>query len=123
MGVTGMNTQTIVTPNADPTASPTITTTTTPVIGVVGTTESSSVSSTNMRIVQVEASNAASYAAGKPTVVWSIFARSRGAEDDLAKVFPIMVAAMEDYFGVTAAQEVKVSKSYNDPEVSRLRQP
>jgi len=122
-GVTGTNTQTIVTPSADPTAPPTITTTTTPVIGVVGTTESSSVSSTNMRIVRVEALNAASYAAGKPTVVWSVLARSRGAEDDIAKVFPVMVAAMEDYFGVPAAQQVKVSKYHSDPEVSRLLQP
>lgn len=123
MGVTGVDTQTIVTPNPDPTGPPIITTTSTPVTGVVGTTESSTTSSSSMRIIQVEAMDAASYANGKPAVVWSIHARSRGAEDDLARVFPVMVASMEDYFGVNAAQEIDVSTYYNDPEPSRLRQP
>jgi hypothetical protein len=41
----------------------------------------------------------------------------------LAKVFPVMVAAMESYVGVTAEQEVKVSKYDSDPEVVRLTEP
>jgi hypothetical protein len=55
--------------------------------------------------------------------VWSIRAQSRGTEDSLAKVFPVMVAAMGGYVGVTAEQEVKVSKYYSDPEVASLTQP
>lgn len=123
MGTTGVDTQTTVTPNPDPAGPPIITTTSTPVTGVVGTTESSSTSSSSMRIIQLEAIDATSYASGKPAVVWSVRARSRGAEDDLAKVFPVMVASMEDYFGANAAQEIDVSKYNSDPEPSRLRQP
>src|SRR4029077_1599008 len=88
-----------------------------------GSTDSTSVSTTNLRTIQIEALDAASAAAGKPTVVWSIRAQSRGTGDNLAKVFPVMVAAMEDYVGVTAEQEVKVSKYDSDPEVVRLTQP
>jgi hypothetical protein len=34
-----------------------------------------------------------------------------------------MAAAMEDYFGVTAPEQVDVVKLYDDPEVLRLKQP
>jgi len=98
-----------------------VSTTTTPTKG--GSTDSTSVSTTNLRTIQIEALDATSAAAGKQTVVWSIHARSRGTEDGLAKVFPVMVAAMEGYVGVTAEQEVKVSKYDSDPEVVRLTQP
>lgn len=123
MGTTGVDTQTTVTPNPDPGSPPIITTTSTPVTGVVGTTDSSSTSSSSMRVVQLEAIDAASYARGKPVVVWSTRARSRGAEDDLSKVFPVMVASMENYFGVNAAQEIDVPLYHSDPEPSRLSQP
>ena len=98
-----------------------VSTTTTPTKH--GSTDSTSVSTTNLRTIQIEALDAASAAAGKPTVVWSIRAQSRGTEDSLAKVFPVMVAAMGGYVGVTAEQEVKVSKYYSDPEVASLTQP
>jgi hypothetical protein len=88
-----------------------------------GSTDSTSVSTTNLRTIQIEALDAASAASGKPTVVWSIHAQSRGSGDGLAKVFPVMVAAMESYVGVTAEQEVKVSKYDSDPEVVRLTEP
>ena len=98
-----------------------VSTTTTPTKD--GSKDSTSVSTTNLRTIQIEALDAASAAAGKQTVVWSIHARSRGTGDGLAKVFPVMVAAMEGYVGVTAEQEVKVSKYDSDPEVVRLTQP
>jgi|SRR5690242_20627855 hypothetical protein len=85
-----------------------------------GRTDSTTVSTTNLRTIQIEAQDAASAAGSKPTVVWSIHAQSRGTGDSLAKVFPAMVAAMEGYVGVTAEQEVKVSKYDSDPEVIRL---
>lgn len=88
-----------------------------------GSTDSTSVSTTNLRRIQIEALDAASAAAGKQTVVWSIHAQSRGTGDGLGKVFPVMIAAMEGYVGVTAEQEVKVSKYDSDPEVVRLTQP
>jgi hypothetical protein len=88
-----------------------------------GSTDSTSVSTTNLRTIQIEALDAASAASGKPTVVWCIHAQSRGSGDGLAKVFPVMVAAMESYVGVTAEQEVKVSKYDSDPEVVRLTEP
>lgn len=98
-----------------------VSTTTTPTKD--GSTDSTSVSTTNLRTIQIEALDAASAASGKPTVVWSIHAQSRGSGDGLAKVFPVMVAAMESYVGVTAEQEVKVSKYDSDPEVVRLTEP
>lgn len=98
-----------------------VSTTTTPT--KEGSTDSTSVSTTNLRTIQIEALDAASVAAGKPTVVWSIHAQSRGTGDDLATGFPVMVAAMESYVGVTAEQEVKVSKYDSDPEVTRLKAP
>jgi hypothetical protein len=98
-----------------------VSTTATPTKG--GSTESTSVSTTNLRTIQIEALDAAPAAAGNQTVVWSIHAQSRGGGDGLAKVFPVMVAAMEGYVGVTAEQEVKVSKYNSDPEVVRLTQP
>jgi hypothetical protein len=88
-----------------------------------GSTDSTTVTTTNLRTVQIEALDAASVAAGKSTVVWSVHAQSRGTGDDLARVFPVMVAAMESYVGVTAEQEVKVSKYDSDPEVTRLKAP
>ena len=98
-----------------------VSTTTTPTKD--GSTDSTTVSTTNLRTIKIEALDAASAAAGNPTVVWSIHAQSRGTEDRLAKVFPVMVAAMESYVGVTAEQEVKVSKYDSDPEVVRLKEP
>jgi hypothetical protein len=98
-----------------------VSTTTTPTKD--GSTDSTTVSTTNLKTIQIEALDAASAAAGKPTVVWSIHAQSRGTGDDLAKVFPVMVAAMESYVGVTAEQEVKVSKYDSDPEVAGLKAP
>ncbi len=88
-----------------------------------GSTDSTSVSTTNLRTINIEALDAGSASAGKPTVVWSIRAQSRGTGDSLAKVFPVMIAAMEGYVGVTVEQEVKVSKYDSDPEVARLTQP
>ena len=102
---------------------PTVTTITTPITGVVGTTESTSVSSSSLCTIQIEALSAASLAAGSPTIVWSTHARSRGTSDNLANVFPYMAAAMEDYFGVSAPEQVDVVKLYDDPEVLRLKQP
>jgi hypothetical protein len=98
-----------------------VSTTTTPTKD--GSTDSTTVSTTNLRTIQIEAVDAASAASGKPTVVWSVHAQSRGTGDDLAKVFPVMVAAMESYVEVTAEQEVKVSKYDSDPEVVRLKAP
>ena len=98
-----------------------VSTTTTPTKD--GHTDSTSVSTTNLRTIRIEALDAASAAAGNPTVVWSIHAQSRGTGDGLAKVFPNMVAAMDGYVGVTAEQEVKVSNYVSDPEVVRLTQP
>lgn len=98
-----------------------VSTTTTPTKD--GSTDSTNVSTTNLRTIQIEALDAASVASGKPAVVWSIHAQSRGSGDGLAKVFPVMVAAMESYIGVTAEQEVKVSKYDSDPEVVRLKAP
>jgi len=95
-----------------------VSTTTTP-----PSTHPTTVLTTNLRTIQIEALDAASAASGNPTVVWSVHAQSRGTGDDLAKVFPVMVVAMESYVGVTAEQEVKVSKYDSDPEVVRLTQP
>jgi hypothetical protein len=84
---------------------------------------SNSVISSTLRTVQLEATDAVSQAAGRPKVVWSVRARSRGTDDDLEKVFPFIVAAMEDYIGANAPHEVIVSKYGNDKEVSRLQKP
>ena len=88
-----------------------------------GSTDSTTVSTTNLRTIQIEALDAASAAVGKATVVWSVRAQTRRTGDDLATIFPNMVAAIEDYVGVTAEEEVKVSKYFSDPEVARLKEP
>jgi hypothetical protein len=90
--------------------------------GITNITSTSVISST-LRTIQLEAIDATSHAVGGPKVVWSVRARSRGTEDDLEKVFPFIVAAMEDYIGATAPQEVSVSKYDNDKEASRLQKP
>jgi len=121
IGVTGSRTQTVVT--SDPfnaSAPPTYTTVITPTTGVVGTTESSSTSSTNLRTIQVEALDTTSLAAGKPMVLWRTHARNRGAGDTLDRIFPFMVAAMEDYFGVSLEDSIEVTKAIDDPEAIRL---
>ena len=121
MGVTGSQTQTVVTSDPfNPSAPPIITTVSTPTMGVVGTSESSSTSSSSLRTIQVEALDAASLAAGKPAVLWRTHARSRGTEDNLARIFPFMVAAMENYFGASLADSVEVRKFFDDPEAIRL---
>jgi Domain of unknown function (DUF4136) len=120
MGYT-TSTQTVVTPNPNPSGPPIVSTVSTPVWGVVGSTESTNTSSTTLSTIRIEALDAASYAAGKPTVVWSTHARSR-APIDLSQLFPYMVAAMEDYFGAIVPKEIDVTKDYNDPEVTRLRE-
>jgi len=63
--------------------------------------------------------DAASLAAGKPAVLWRTHGRSRGTEDDLAEIFPFMVAAMEDYFGASLVDPVVVKKLSDDPEGTR----
>ncbi len=121
IGVTGSQTQTVVTSDPfNPSALPIVTTVSTPTMGVVGTSESSSTSSSSLRTIQVEALDAASLAAGKPAVLWRTHARSRGTDDNLDKIFPFMVAAMEDYFGTSLADSVVVKKSFDDPEAIRL---
>lgn len=121
-GVTGTQTETIVTPNPSNASAPwTYTTVTTPTTGVVGTSESSSTSSSSLRTIQVEALDAASLADGKPAVLWRTHARSRGAGDTLDRIFPFMMASMEDYFGASLDDSIEVKKSLDDPEVVRLR--
>jgi hypothetical protein len=70
--------------------------------------------------IRVEALDGASYADGKPLVVWSTLAGTRNTLP-LEKSFPYIVAAMEDYFGASIPKEVQVLKDYNDPSVARLR--
>src|SRR5262249_22992386 len=77
MGYTS-TTQTVVTPNPDPSGMPIVSTVTTPVWGVVGSTESTSTSTSLLRTIRVEALDGASYANGNPIVVWTTLARSRG---------------------------------------------
>src|SRR5262245_56437911 len=119
MGYTS-TTQTVVTPNPDPSGPPIVSTVTTPVWGVVGSTESTSTSTSFLSTIRVEALDGASYASGNPIVVWSTLASS-GTVYPLATSFPYIVAAMEDYFGAIVPKEVRVWKDYDDPEVARLR--
>jgi hypothetical protein len=79
-------------------------------------------SESTLRSIQLEALDP-SARAGDPAVVWSIHARSRGCEEDLAEVLPAMAAAMEDYFARSAPTLVDVRKQQSDPEVERLRRP
>jgi hypothetical protein len=121
MGVTGTQTETVVTPNLSNASAPWIyTTVTTPAMGVVGTSQSSSTSSTSLRTIQVEALDAASLATGRPAVLWRTHARNRGVDDTLDRIFPFMIASMEDYFGASLDGSVAVRKSRDDPEVTRL---
>jgi len=119
MGYTS-TTQTVVTPNPDPSGMPIVSTVTTPVWDVVGSTESTSTSTSFLSTIRVEALDGASYASGKPTVVWTTLARSRNALP-LETSFPYIVAAMEDYFGAVVPKEVVVQKDFDDPEVARLK--
>lgn len=119
MGYTS-STQTVVSPNPDPSGPPIISTVTTPVWGVVGSTESTSTSTSFLTTIRVEALDRVSYADGKPLVVWSTLSGTRNALP-LEKSFPYLVAAMEDYFGETAPKEVQVLKYSDDPEVARFR--
>lgn len=90
----------------------------------VGTpTVSTSTSESTMCAVQLEALDPVSVEAGKPLVLWRTHAISRGVGDDLAVVFPAMMAAMEDYFGKTVTTMVKVNKWKSDPETQRLALP
>jgi hypothetical protein len=73
-----------------------------------------------LRSIQMEALDPGSVQAGHPAVLWSTHACSRGAEEDLAEVFPAMVAAMEGYFAGSAPTLVDVRKQKSDPEVLRL---
>lgn len=82
--------------------------------------ESTSTSENTMRAIELEALDPASVQAGKPMVLWRTHAISRGREDDLAQVFPAMVAAMEDYFASTVTTRVQVSNRKSDPEPQRL---
>lgn len=86
-------------------------------------TESTISSESSLRGIQLEALDPASLQAGKPLVLWRTHAFSRGREDDLARVFPIMVAAMEPYFGSTVTTVIEVSTARNDPEAQRLALP
>lgn len=85
--------------------------------------ESTSTSENTMRAIELEALDPASVQAGKPLVLWRTHAISRGQEDDLAQVFPAMVAAMEDYFASTVTTRVQVKKMKSDPEPQRLARP
>lgn len=85
----------------------------------VSGTVSDSTGTSSLYTIQVEALDAASLAAGKPAVLWRTHARQRGGYG-MDRMFPIMVSAMEDYFGVSLDAFVDVSMPFDDPEAARL---
>lgn len=87
---------------------------------VTAPTTSTSVSESTLCTIQLEALDPSSIQAGQPQVLWSLHALSRGADDDLAKVFPAMAASMEAYFGKGAETMVTVVRRQSDPEARRL---
>jgi len=124
MGYSGTDVQTVVTTDPfNPTAPPVVTTVSTPVMGVVGTVDTITSITTFNRTIKVEAREAATSDGGMPKVLWRTHASSRGMEEDLATVFPYMMAAMGSYFGVTAPKTVTVVTYRGDLEVERLRPP
>ena len=94
------------TKNADGTEGPTTT----------GSYETSSYS------VQFEALDPASLSAKPPTVLWRTHAEMRGATEDMAEMFPYLIASMKNYFGATAPEKIPVVRGKNDLEVQYLRE-
>lgn len=124
MGYSGTDVQTVVTTDPfNPTALPVVTTVSTPVMGAIGTVDTTTSITTFKRTIKVEAQEAATSEGGPPKVLWRTHAASRGMEEDLAAVFPYMMAAMGNYFGVTAPKTVTVVTYRGDPEVECLRPP
>ena len=64
----------------------------------------------------VEALDAKSYAAGKPTVVWSTHADVWTVTNNIGPVFPSMVAAMQEYFDTSAPKKVTLWVAKNGDE-------
>jgi hypothetical protein len=122
MGPSGTEVQTVVTTDPfNPTAPPMVTTVSVPAMGSVGTVDTTTFITTFKRTIQVEALEAATSDGRPPRVLWRTHAASRGSEEDLGAVFPYMMAAMGNYFGVTTPQTVTLVTYRGDPEVERLR--
>jgi len=100
----------------------TYTETTTNADGTSGPSSTSSVE-TSSYTIRLEALDPASASTQSPVVVWRTHAELRSTTTDLAEVFPYLVASMEPYFGQTATESKTVTKTRNDPEAARLRQP
>lgn len=100
----------------------TYTETTTNADGTPGPSSTSSVETSSYSI-RLEALDPATVGTRTPVVVWRTHAEMRDTTTDLAKVFPYLVASMEEYFGQTATERRMVSKKKDDPEAARLQYP
>ena len=86
-----------------------------------GLTSSSASSTTSaLYVIQVEAITSDSWAARKPLVLWRTHGTLRNSADDMGRVFPYMVSAMESYFAKTLSSPVDIIKYSNAPEAMRL---
>lgn len=90
--------------------------------GTPGPSSTSSVESSSF-LLQLEALDPASLGTRTPVVLWRTHAEMRDTTTDLAKVFPYLVASMEEYFGQTATEKRMVTKKKDDPEAARLQYP
>ncbi len=59
--------------------------------------------------------------AGPP--VWRTHVESRGASDDLRRVFPVLVGAARDYFGRDTDERIETTIAEDDPRIPRISGP
>lgn len=98
------------------------TTTYTPTYGVTGATSHGGSYSTYFRFMLLTAYNLKEYRNTKKEVqVWKTTVTSAGSSGDLRRVFPVLVAASQDYVGTNTGNKIAVSLDEADARVMKVK--
>lgn len=96
------------------------TTTFTPTYGITGYSTHIASQRTYSRHIALFAYDLKS-SGGEPRQIWQTVIQSRGSNDDLRSVFPIMIAAAGPTIGSNTSESQRITIRENDPKVSALR--
>ena len=98
------------------------TTTYTPAYGITGSTTHIGSYTTYFRFIVLDAVDLDEYKKSKKEVqLWKTYVTSSGSSSDLRRVFPILVAASQQYFGKNTGQKVEVNLDEEDERVTEIK--
>ncbi len=98
------------------------TTTYTPTYGITGSTTHSGTYTTYFRFLVLDAIDLEEYRISEKEVqLWKTTVTSSGSSGDLRRVFPILVAASQEYIGKNTGQKVEINLYETDERVTEIK--